>query len=428
MTRSALFVTLAAMLLSLWLAAGPTSAAIPESAPLDDGSVLVRFVDGLPEEQVRIQLAAAGLRAVRRIPHIDVWVAQPLVAATDTAATLGQLDASTAVLWAEENGRVTAQDTLPDDPRYAEQWPLPLIGAPGAWDLAHGMTAPIAIVDSGLDLDHGDLQAKLWRNVDEVANNGLDDDGNGYVDDVFGYDLVDGDGWPQDEYGHGSHVASIAGAAANNALGVAGVAWDTPLMVVRVLNATGEGNTADLAEGILYAADQGASIINLSLGYIIASSTVEASVDYALDQGCLLVAAVGNQDGTVRFPARLDGVLGVSATTSADTVWDQSNQGTEVDLAAPGEAVLGCNHLGGWVLKTGTSMAAPHVSAVAALVWGLRPELSSAQVVDILLSTAVDIGDEGADEYSGAGRVSAVAAVEKAVCRYRHALPLVARH
>ena len=303
---------------------------------------------------------------------------------------------------------------------------LPRIEAPAAWDLARGMAAPIAIVDTGLDLDHGDLQAKLWANPGEIPGNSLDDDGNGYVDDVTGYDIRNGDATPQDDNGHGSHVGSIAAASSNDGFGVAGVAWDTPLLAVKVLGSDRGGTWGDVAEGIIYAADNGARIINLSLGGSTPSTTLELAVAYALSQGCLLVAAAGNTGGAILYPARLPGVVAVTATESNDLVWSGSSRGPEADLAAPGVNVLGANATGGWYTQTGTSMAAPHVAGVAALIWGLRPELPRPEPLTIMRATADDIDAPGEDNNSGAGRLNARAAVEAALRWRNYALPVVA--
>jgi subtilisin family serine protease len=406
------------MVMLLW----PAGAARAAEPPRDD-TVLVRLRGDLSDGVARQWLREAGLEPVRRIPRIAVWVARP---AGTERADLRALQARDEVLFAEENGLVTALDTIPNDPRYPEQWALPKIEAPAAWALARGMAAPIAIIDTGLDLDHGDLQAKLWVNPGEIPGNGLDDDGNGYVDDVHGYDIRNDDATPQDDNGHGSHVGSIAAASSNDAFGVAGVAWDTPLMAVKVLHSNRDGTWADVAEGVIYAADNGARIINLSLGGTSPNATLELAVTYALSKGCLLVAAAGNNSGAVLYPARLPGVVAVAATTSTDQVWSGSSRGPEVDLAAPGVGVLGCDSAGSWYLLTGTSMAAPHVAGVAALIWGLRPELPRPEPLTIMRATADDIGAPGEDDNSGAGRLNARAAVETTLRWRNYALPVVA--
>lgn len=425
-----LAVALALLLATAGSAHAAGGADLEPNAPVDEAAptVLVRFDEPLPDAAARERLRAAGLEPLRRIPRIDVWVAQPATRG-EVAAAAAALAAQPGIDWVEESVPVQAVDVVPNDPRYSQQWPLPLIGAPAAWGLARGMSAPIAIIDSGIDLDHVDLQAKLWTNPGETAGNGIDDDGNGFVDDVYGFDWYNRDAEPQDDHGHGSHVASIAAAAGNNAAGVAGLAWGTPLMALKVLSSSGSGDTGRLAEALIYAADNGARIINLSLtwDHTVPSQVAEDAVAYALSQGCLIVAATGNDGGAVDYPARLPGVLAVGATDAADNVWISSNRGPELDLVAPGVNVLGCNHLGGWVYKTGTSMAAPHVAGTAALVWGLRPDWRYDEVASLLTDTAVDLSPAGYDEASGAGRLDAGAAVMAASPRYRHCVPIAAR-
>jgi len=398
--------------------------------------VLVRLEGELPARIGRERLTAAGLTPLRLIPRIGVWVARPDdTSAAGLAEAVRQLEARGDVRWAEENVLVTAagsaQETVPNDARYGDQWALPLIGAPEAWDVGRGMAVPIAIIDSGIDLDHGDLQSKLWVNKDEIPSNGVDDDGNGYVDDVNGYDLYNNDATPQDDYNHGSHVASIAGAAGNDGYGVAGVAWNTPLMAIKVLSNSGTGNAGSLAEAIIYAADNGARVINMSLGYTGSSSAVESAVEYARGRGCLLVAAAGNHDTSdpgastaVLGPANLSGVVAVSATTAADAVAPYSNYGPQIDIAAPGSSILGCNRSGGWVTMSGTSMATPHVSGAAALLWGLHPELTADSVLFFLQATAVDIADQGIDNHSGAGRLDLGAAAASVYRLQQTAIPI----
>mgnify|MGYP000844278471 FL=1 len=420
--RLACQLTVATVLLLAFV--GPVQAASP---PLSEpaSTLLVQFTEPLPEELARERLRSAGLEPLRRIPRIDVWVARPSSRAAMAAAAL-DLAAQPGIAWAEESIVVHAVDVIPNDPRYGEQWPLPKINAPAAWRLTRGMSAPIAIIDSGIDLDHVDLQPKLWVNPGEIAGNGVDDDGNGYSDDVYGYNFIDRDAEPQDDHSHGSHVASIAAAAGNNAAGVAGLAWGTPLMALKVLDNYGLGDTGGLAEALVYAADNGARIINLSLSWDhnTPSQVAEEAVAYALSQGCLIVAATGNDGGAVGYPARLPGVLAVGATDSADVVASFSNRGPEVDLVAPGVSVLGCNHLGGWVYKSGTSMAAPHVAGTAALVWGRLPALPYDELASLLKSMAVDLLPAGYDEASGAGRLDAGAAVMAASPRYLAYAPI----
>lgn len=347
----------------------------------------------------------AGAEVISRLDAIDVVV----VRAPQTSPPYSLALPAAAVRWIEPNGIVHAvEEMTPNDNYYlAQQWALPKMGLPYAWRFTRGMAAPLAVIDSGIDLDHVDLASRLWRNVDEAGGNGIDDDGNGFVDDVAGWDFVGDDPNPDDPYWHGTHVAGIAGAATNNAIGIAGVTWETPLMAVRVLNADGIGQWDDVAAGILYAAANGARVLNLSLGGDGTSSTITAAITYARAHGCLVVAAAGNSGGSVLFPARMAEVIAVGATDEEDVVWENSNRGPELDLVAPGVEILSTFPGSRYAEATGTSMAAPHVSGVAALIWGQGPALTAEELTGLLQRTAVDIGPTGWDSFSGWGRVDA---------------------
>ncbi|MBN1641492.1 MAG: peptidase S8 [Anaerolineae bacterium] len=301
----------------------------------------------------------------------------------------------------------------PNDPHYPSQWALQTVGAPEAWGRTRGDGVVIAIVDSGIDLTHPDLAPVLWTNAGEMPDNGLDDDGNGYLDDLHGWDYVEGDALPADEKGHGTHVAGIAAAATDNATGIAGMGWGGALMVVRVLDEEGEGDVADVADGIRYAAENGAHVINLSLGgNSIPAGTVDAAVAYAQGLGVLVVAAAGNSGWSVPFyPAAYEGVLGVGATDQQDLKAWFSNYGSYVDVAAPGVSLISTLP-GGYGWLSGTSMAAPMVSGLAALVWGTAPGASWAQVAEAICAGADDLGAPGWDSYYGWGRIDALGALD----------------
>jgi subtilisin family serine protease len=221
----------------------------------------------------------------------------------------------------------------------------------------------------------------------------------------------------RDDYGHGTHVAGIAGAATNNGVGIAGIAWGAQVMPVKVLDQYGNGWYSDIAAGIIYAADNGASVINLSLGGESDSQTLRAAVDYARNRGAVVVAATGNTGGAVLYPAAYEPVLAVAATDANDQRASFSNYGPQVDLSAPGEGIYStwCRPdpvsslcLGNYYFtKSGTSMAVPHVAGVAALVRSRWPDLSASAVISTLLETAQDVDEVGFDPFTGWGRVNA---------------------
>jgi subtilisin family serine protease len=281
------------------------------------------------------------------------------------------------------------------DPRAADQWSLQgddAMGAASAWRQTTGGDVTVAVVDSGIDLSHPDLAANLWTNPGEIPGNGIDDDGNGYVDDVHGYDFVDRDGTPQDANGHGTHVAGIIGARGDNGIGGTGVAWQAKLMAVRVLDADARGTTSGVAQGIRYAVANGARIINLSLAGPSSTSDLEDAIVFARDHGVLVVAAAGNDGADLRqsptYPAtyREENVLGVAATAPSGALAPVSDYGTGADLAAPGVDILSTALGGGYEWRTGTSMAAPHVAGALVLLAAARPDLDWRGLRDALLA------------------------------------------
>jgi len=281
----------------------------------------------------------------------------------------------------------------PNDLYWSSQWGMTKIEAPAAWDITTGSTGvTIAIVDTGIDLSHPDLSGKL----------------------VSGYDFVNNDSNPQDDHGHGTHVAGIAAAKTNNGTGVAGLAWGAQIMPVKVMDDYGKGTNENIAKGIIYAADHGAAIINLSLGGPSASSVLEDALEYAHDLNCVIVAATGNNNSTVSYPAKYPEVVAVAATDSSDQRASFSNYGPEVDVAAPGVNIRSTHWWGGseygWL--SGTSQASPHVAGLAALIWSVNPGLNNTQVESIIKQTADDLGAVGRDVYYGFGRVNARRALE----------------
>jgi thermitase len=333
---------------------------------------------------------------------------------TDVQQAAEALAADPNVEWAEPD-YIAHAAFIPNDPRYPDQWGLPQIQAPQAWDVTQGSPAvAIAIVDTGIDLNHPDLAGKLWVNPGEIPGNGIDDDGNGKVDDVNGWDWVNNDNVPQDDIGHGTHVAGIAAAATNNGTGVAGVCPNCRVMALKVLDAGGSGTYSNIAAGIIYAADKGAKVINLSLGGYADSQLLRDAVAYA-SQYAVVVAAAGNDNKQDRFyPAAYDDyVVAVAATDNNDQKAAFSNYGDWVDIAAPGVSVWSTLYDDTYAAWSGSSMAAPFVSGVAGLVRSKNPSWSAGAARGQLLHTAdgIDSLNPGYEGKLGAGRVNAYRAV-----------------
>jgi subtilisin family serine protease len=290
---------------------------------------------------------------------------------------------------------------VPADQRQNEQWatrPGAVLKLPAAWELSQGAGVVVAVIDSGTRVDHPDLAPNIWVNFREVPGNAVDDDGNGYVDDVHGVDLTTASAAQDlsDGNGHGTHVAGIIAAAANGR-GVVGVAYRARIMTVKVLDADGGGRTSAVAEGIRYAAANGARIINMSLGGDQPDTRIKEAIDAAAAANVIVVCSAGNSgrdiDAKPSYPVSFaaPNLIGVAATIpqAGKELGGFSNFGrTTVQLAAPGEEVLSTTNDGGFGYKTGTSMAAPHVAGVAALMAAVAPNLSAGELRAQLLQNA----------------------------------------
>jgi subtilisin family serine protease len=284
------------------------------------------------------------------------------------------------------------------DPQLANQWALQgdgPMGAASAWARVTGGNVTVAVVDTGVDLTHRDLAPNLWTNPGEVPGNGIDDDGDGIVDDVHGADFADGDGDPTDDNGHGTHVAGIVAARGNNGVGVAGLAWRARIMAIKVLGADASGDMATVAAGMRYAVAHGARVINLSLTGPSPGPDLAAAVAAAAAANVLVVAAAGNthadDDTIATYPAALD-ALNLVAVTSSDqrgALAPSASFGrTSIDLAAPGEEILSTARGGGYELRSGSSMAAAQVSGAAVLLASARPDLGWQGMRAALLGSA----------------------------------------
>ena len=299
-------------------------------------------------------------------------------------------------------------ETVPNDPNYREQWNLAMMNMPQAWHIERGNPeVTVAVVDGGVDMQHPEFRSQLWRNVGEIPGNGVDDDGNGYIDDRNGWDFSDAptlpgngdwtvrDNEPEDEIGHGTHVSGIIAAAANNQIGIAGIAWRCRLMPLRADFKYGGGvylQNDDVAAAIVYAADNGAHVVNMSWGDTVNAFIVADAVEYAYAQGCVMVAAAGNEGAVGSlYPAGLKTVISVAALSAERQLYSDSNFGATIDIAAPGEEIFSTYLNGGYQNQSGTSMAAAHVSGAAALVMSANPDYMNAEVRETLRRTAAPL-------------------------------------
>jgi len=345
--------------------------------------VLVRFRPRATRTAKDQCLQQAGASIESEIAELSVLVLK--VPEDGVAEAMARLSLCPGIRLVEPNYLVHIADTIPSDTSWGLQYGLVNIRAPQGWDYSTGSTAvTIAIVDTGVDPGHPDLAAKI----------------------VPGYDIVNDDGDPRDDNGHGTHVAGVAAALANNGAGIAGVSWGARIMPLKVLNAAGDGTYDDVAAGIIWAADQGAQVINLSLGGAKASTVLEAAVEYANAKGAVLVAAAGNRGaGFVLYPARLPHVIAVAATDANNSRASFSNYGPEVALAAPGVSIYSTAPGGSYSPLSGTSLATAFVSGLAAILRGI-PGIGSADVIAWEMeSTALDLGPAGVDAFYGYGLI-----------------------
>lgn len=375
--------------------AGPRTDA--SSAPFVRGRVLARLRDGLGLEDAHRAAEALGYRVLEPLRPLPVYLlAVPL---GEEELAVQRLRARQEVAWAELDWLSQAM-LVPNDPLYrSAQWNLLRIGMETAWEITRGSDRVIvAVLDTGVDLHHPELATAL----------------------VGGYDFLNDDPLPEDDSSHGTHTAGVIAAQGNNGQGVAGIAWESRIMPVKVLNARGVGPESAMIKGLTFAVEQGARIVNLSSGTTRASSAMAEAVAFAHRKGALLISAAGNsadRDNAVIYPAAYPEVLAVGATDHADTVPPFSQRHAYVSLVAPGVDIPSTawegSGIGRYALATGTSAAAPHVAGLAALIWSLEPSLSNDEVRQLLLDTAEDLGPPGRDTASGYGLISAARALAR---------------
>ncbi|MCK5534744.1 S8 family serine peptidase, partial [bacterium] len=306
---------------------------------------------------------------------------------------------------------------------YRDMWGLHKIGLSHAWEIEKGNASIIvAVVDTGIDHTHPDITHNIWHNSGEIPDNGIDDDHNGYIDDTIGWNFTNNSNDPKDGQGHGSHIAGTIAGITNNATGISGISWNSQIMSVKGISDNGWGTAADLANSIKYAADNGANIINLSWGGIGTSWIIKEALDYAYSKGCIIVAAAGNsnQDVNTFFPANYEKAITVAATNFLDEKTFFSNYGTKIDVAAPGMDILSLKAEGtvtsgvvgtNYCRLSGTSMSAPHVCGIAALILSRHPDYTNEKIATLITCSADDLGEEGKDIYFGWGRINAYKAL-----------------
>jgi subtilisin family serine protease len=403
---------LIALLLILYpISAYPWAQPTARYAP---GEILVKFKEGLSKEHTERIHRSRGFKVAGRLKRVPIERIN-LPAGWSIEEAISFYRADPAVEYAEPNYIRRAFKT-PNDPYFTELWGLHNTGqtggtqdadidAPEAWYIQTDCSSVvIAVLDTGVDLDHEDLKESIWRNTGEdwsngsPGNNGLDDDGNGMIDDYCGWDFVNCDNDPaddnstEDDY-HGTHVTGIIAARGNNGVGITGICWSASIMILKILDEDGNGSVAHELGAIGYAIDKGAKIINLSLGGPDDSNIEHDVIKMAGDAGILFVASAGNEgtdnDESPVYPASydLDNIISVTATDHNDELLPWANYGlVSVDVGAPGVEIYSTKPGVSYQYISGSSMAAPHVAGLAALIWAYHGELPYNQVKGIIFN------------------------------------------
>jgi len=350
------------------------------------GRLLVAPRAGLSAGQFEQALKSVNGRSKGYIRQLNTHVVE-LSTGADEAAAMRELRKNRKLKYVELDMAVAPAASV-SDPAYGNSWALPKIQAPAAWDSANGSGVTSAILDTGIDSAHPDLAPNL----------------------VPGWNVYDNNSNTADVNGHGTWVAGVAAMAANNAKGSAGVAWGAKIMPVRIADANAYAYWSTVAQGIYWAADHGAKVVNVSYNGVSGSATVQSAAQYLRSKGGVVVVAAGNSGGLESIAAS-DALLSVAATDQNDARASFSSYGAYVDLAAPGVSVYTTTVGGGYSNASGTSFSSPVVAATAALMLSANGKLTPADVDRILKTTSLDLGAAGYDQYYGSGRVNAAAAV-----------------
>ena len=378
--------------------------------PYVEGEVLVKFVPGLKSAEAMSVLEEVKAVQVKEFRRIGFGLVKLSDMSVEEAIARFEDDPRVAIV---EPNYIYSSNDIPDDPSFDYLWGMHNTGqtggtvdadidAPYAWDVTTGSeTVVIAVIDSGVDYLHEDLAANMWVNPGEIPGNGIDDDGNGYSDDVHGIDTVNNDGDPMDDAGHGTHCAGTIGAVGDNGIGVAGVNWNVRIMALKFLSSTGFGTTDGAIECLEYAVDMGAHITSNSWGGGPYSAALKIAIQDASNAGIMFVAAAGNAgqdtDSVPHYPSNYDvpNVISVGATDPTDSrvdtaTWASNYGATTVDVGAPGYNILSTVPGDAYAHYSGTSMATPHVAGAIGLVKSVYPGITVAGLKDLVINTTDD--------------------------------------
>lgn len=364
--------------------------------------LIIKFkkLPGISEQSIGVN-SRTNVIISRKAAVKKIWItgAEHWKVSTDNLeALIQELSRNPEIEYVEPN-YIIYQSIVPNDPSLKNQWAIngttaADINAIDAWDVTHGDTSiVVGVIDSGIDYLHEDLKANIWTNPNEIPGNGIDDDINGYIDDIHGWDFVNKDNDPMDDNSHGTHVAGIIGAKGINKIGISGVAWDVKLAALKILDSKGAGETVRAVDAIEYCIKNGIKIANNSWGGASYSKALYDEISKADAAGIIFIAAAGNNgannDQTPQYPASFDlpNIISVAATDMNDNMATFSNYGrTSVDLGAPGVDIYSCTPNNTYQDKSGTSMAAPFVTGAVVLIKSIYPEKSHLEIISQLLS------------------------------------------
>ncbi len=419
--------------------------AIIANRSLDKGMTGISAID---EVSYKNQIQSIEKLFTGKKSHRNILLLQ-FEASTNTDELLAEYNALPEVAMAEidHTGSTAGVEGLtPNDANYSKQWGMNNDGsfanAPSiagadvemqkAWEIEKGdPNIIVCILDSGVKLDHPEFAGRIWNNSNEIPGNNIDDDDNGLIDDVKGWDFVNNDNDPTDDLGHGTNVAGITAASGNNNIGYAGVDWNCKVMALKGIDENSSGFYSWWISGIYYAVDNGAKVINMSLGGSSGSTIMEEAINYAVDNGVVVVVCMMNTNSQNTFyPAGFPAVIAVGSTDPDDTrtapfFWDAlsgSNYGSHISVVAPGNFIYGLHYKSNTNYTSywgGTSQATPLVAGLASLLLAQKPSRTPAEIKSIIQSTAEDqVGDplediEGWDKYYGYGRVNAFKALSQ---------------
>jgi len=367
--------------------------------------LIVKFRSSTSQSSLAHALSTSGLRSVESFDLVPGLTHVRTIAGETIQSTLAAISSNPNVEYAEPNYYVTALG-IPNDPQFSQQYGLHNTGQTGgtigadiaavnSWDLQSGNNVIIAVIDTGVEYTHEDLSSNIWTNINEIPGNGLDDDANGFIDDVYGWDFSNNDSDPIDDMGHGTHVAGIIAANTNNGIGISGINWRAKIMSLKFIDAAGIGTTSNAIKAINYAVMMGARISNNSWGGGAFTQGLHDTLVAANQAGHLFVAAAGNNGlntddplNSKHYPSsyELINVISVAATDEFDNIGTFSNFGAvSVDLAAPGKQILSLWLSNGYISLDGTSMAAPFVAGAAGLLLSSLPNLTIPELRAALL-------------------------------------------